>query len=350
MIISKTLKVYEKGNMIIFYDTTAGLMQAVPKGAARVYPFQAPDVGFRFVDIRSNKTIAQIADFAQVQDEAGAAWGATFLDALEALCLFFSEDTITTSAINSTIQSDADALVVRQLDFNLLVAEGLYQNRSVTVKDGINFDVDSGSVPQDLWDNGGTYTGFVTAPAAAELVVAGADTGTVFYFYLASATDTNYSFGSVAIAGAGTYPLGHNIYRCNFAYFVASTAVFNVGLMTIRHTATPANIFVTIPVGFSQSYCAAYTVPNGATAYIDRITTNLRSNVSGQADGYFYYDTPTESPRLRFPHEYSNQLYFDDIDFLIRLPSGTDIVPRITFSSANNLVPKISYRIILVLP
>jgi hypothetical protein len=253
-----------------------------------------------------------------------------------------------TSSLNSVIQADADATIVRPLDFNLMVAEGLYQNRNNTIKDGINFDIDALSVPEDLWDNGGLYTGFVAAPVAAQINVAGADTGTVFYSYMATATDTNYTFASIAVAGAGNYALGHNVYRCNFMYFVASTNVFNVSVITLRETATPTNIFVTIPIGLSQSYCAAYTVPFGATAYIDRITTNLRANTAGSCDGYFYFKPATESPRYRFPHEYNNQyVYFDDIDYLISIPSLTDIVPRITFSSANNLVAKISYRLIL---
>jgi hypothetical protein len=253
-----------------------------------------------------------------------------------------------TSSLTSVIQEDADSIIVRPLDFNMMVGEGLYQNRNNFIKDGINFDVDAGSVPEDLWDGGGAYTGFPAAPAAAELVVAGADTGTVYYAYLVSSSDTNYSFGSKAIAGAGTYALGHNIWRCNFMYFVASTKVFNVGQMTIRHTATPGNIFCVILAGLSQSFCAAYTTPASAYAYIDRITTNLRSNTAGQCDGYFYYDPLSESPRYRFPHEYnSNQLYFDDIDYLVRIPPQTDIMPRITFSSANNLVCKVSYRIVL---
>ena len=254
-----------------------------------------------------------------------------------------------TSSLNSVIQSDADAAIVRPLDFNLMVAEGLYQNRSATTKEGINFDVDTGSVPEDLWDYGGTYTGFPAATAAAECFVPGADTGTVYYAYLASSTDTNYTFGSVAIAGAGTYALGHNIWRCNFAYFVAADGVsLNVSQILIRHTATPANIFVSIPIGYSQSYCAAYTVPFGAIAYIDRITANLRFNTSGNCDGVFWYKPNGESPRYRFTHEYnSNGLYFDDIDYLISIPALVDFIPRVTFSSANNLVCKVSYRVIL---
>ena len=258
--------------------------------------------------------------------------------------------TALTSALNSVIQADADALLVRPLDFNLMVSEGLYQNRSATIKDGINFDVDSGSVPEDVTNEGGVYAGFPASPGAAEVVVAGADTGTVYYSYMATDTDTDYTFGSVAVAGAGTYALGHNIWRCNFAYFVKnSTTLLNVGDITIRQTAAPTTVFCVIPTGYSQTYCAAYTVPYNSAIYLDRITGNMRGSSTGSMDGVFWYRPYGESPRLRFPFELQyGTLYFDDIDYLIKIPARTDIVPRIQSSSANNLVAKVSYRIIKV--
>ena len=253
-----------------------------------------------------------------------------------------------TSALNSLIQSDSDATLVRPLDFNLMVAEGLYQNRTNTIKDGINIDIDTGTVPEDVTNEGGVYAGFPAAATAAEIVVAGADTGTVYYSYMATDTDTDYTFGSKAIAGAGTYALGHNIWRCNFAYFVASTTtVFNVGDITIRHTATPTNIFCVIGAGYAQSYCSAYTVPYNSSIYLDRISGTLRGSATGSLDGFMYYRPYNESPRLRFPFELQyGTLYFDDIDYLIKIPARTDIIPRIVTSSANNLYAKVSYRFI----
>lgn len=255
-----------------------------------------------------------------------------------------------TSALNSVIQADADAQLVRPLDFNLMTAEGLYQNRNNTIKDGVTTSISTGAVTQDVWTNGSVYTGFPTATSAGEIVVAGADTGTIYYSYMASDTDTDYTFGSKAIAGAGTYTLGHNIYRSNFAYFVATTTtVFNVGLITLRHTATPTNIFWQIPIGYSQTYCAAYTVPFGSSIYLDRINGNVRGSASGTLDGFFWYKPYGESPRLRFPFELQfGGLFFDDIDYLVKIPQRVDIMPRILTSSANNLVGKISYRFIKV--
>lgn len=259
-------------------------------------------------------------------------------------------DGILTSALNSTVYDDADAILVRPLDFNLMVAEGLYYDRNNTIKDGYTPVMSTGAVTQDLWTESGAYTGFVSSPGAAELVVAGADTGTVYYSYMATSEDLDYTFGSKAITGAGTYSLGHNIWRNNFAYFVSSSSTsFNVGKMTIRHTATPANIFVTIDAGRSQSYCAAYTVPYNSAVYIDRWQGAVRGGTSGSSDGFIWYRDYNSSPRYRFPFELQfGSLYFDDVDYLIKIPSRTDFIPRILNNSTNNLVCKFSYRLIKV--
>jgi len=261
----------------------------------------------------------------------------------------FGNYTALTSNLNSSIQSDADSLVVRPLDFNLMVSEGLYQNRNITIKDGLNLDIDTASVPEDMWDEGGVYTGFPTgATEEGQIVVAGADTGTVYYSYLESSESTEYVFLTKEIEGAGNYNLGHNVYRCNFMYFIAnSTTDFNVGKISLRHITTTANVFCTIPVGFSQSYCAAYTVPKGSQIFIDRFFGTVRGSASGSIEGYMWFRPFGESPRLRFPFEMNfGVLYFDDVDYTIRIPEKVDIVPRITFSSANNLSVKYSYRLL----
>jgi hypothetical protein len=266
----------------------------------------------------------------------------------------FGSQTALTSSLNSVIQADADAAAVRPLDFNLMVAEGLYQNRNNTIKDGFNIDIDTGSVPEDVTNEGGVYAGFPTgAVEAGQIVVAGADTGTVYYSYLASATSTDYVFGSKAVAGAGTYALGHNIWRCNFAYFVSnSPTTTNVSDITIRNTVTTTNVFCVIPTGYGQSYCAAYTVPFGSAVYIDRITGGLRGSSTGSLDGFFWYrESGGGGFRLRFPFELQyGGIYFDDVDYLIRIPSGVDFIPRIVTASANNLSAKLSYRLIKVTP
>lgn len=260
-----------------------------------------------------------------------------------------------TSVLNSAVQQDAAALVTRPIDFNLLVAKNLYEGHTANTKDALKGDVDAGSGLTDDLSNeliaGAAYTGFPASPVAAEIVVAGADTGTVYYSYMATDTDTDYTIGTKDVTGAGTYALGHNIWRCNFAYFVKnSTTAFNAGNITVQSVAGPGtNVFCRIDAGYGQSFCGAYTVPYNASVLIDRMSGTVRGAATGSMDGFFWYRPYGESPRLRFPFELQfGVLYFDDVDYLARIPARTDFIPRVVYSSANNLPCKFSYRLVRV--
>lgn len=258
------------------------------------------------------------------------------------------------SPLDSVINQDADATVVRSMDFNLMVAQNLYQNNSVTVKDGLNFAISTATTPQDLWTAGGTYKGFVTAIEACEIVVSANDIGTVVISRLETANSTDYTFVSVAINGAGTYSVPGSTWRSNFAVFIKSGAIgFNLGPIQLRQAVTTTNVFWTIPfnnsIGYSQTFCAAYTVPKGAVAHINNINGNMRGSQMGSLDGMWYYHKSTESPRYRFPFELQfGSQYIDPVDNIIRIDEQTDLMPRIIRSSTNNLEAKFSYRVILV--
>lgn len=255
-----------------------------------------------------------------------------------------------TNSLNSIIPQTFGATVTRPIDFNLMVAKRLYQGHEPTLKDGINTSISTGTTPEDIWGGGGTYTGFPLVIEQGQIVVAGADTGTVYYSYMASPDDESYTFGSFAVTGANTYNLGHNIWRCNYALFVGTGTSPNIGSITVRQATTTTNIFCQILAGQGQTFCAAYTVPKGHTAYFDRITGSIRGGNSGaSADMFFWWRRSSQTPLLRVPFVLNyGSLYFDDIDYLIDIPEGTDIIPRCTGVTNNNTVIHVSYRIIKV--
>lgn len=256
-----------------------------------------------------------------------------------------------TSSINSIISQNFDAQVVRPIDFNLMASKGLYEGHRPIRKDGIVDTTNSVSLasPDDVWELGGVYSGFPATTGTAEVIVAGADTGTIYYSYLAESTSTDYVFTSVAVSGPGTYALGHNVFRCNFMFFVASTRnTTNAGLITMQRTATPATTFCVISVGIGQSYCSAYTIPPTQESYLDRITGVIRGGTSASADGYFYFADYTTGYRLRYPFTVNfGGIYFDDSDFMDSIGGGVDIIPRI-IASTNNTEVGISYRVMQV--
>lgn len=252
------------------------------------------------------------------------------------------------STLNSIVSPTFPASVTRPMDFNMMVSKGLYQGHSMIIKDGITPAFNSAAVPQDLFGLAGIYTGFPAVEAAAEIVVAGADTGTIYYYYLSDATSISYTLGSVAVAGAGTYPLGHSVYRSNYMYFDNGTTI-NASLITMRLTATPATIFDVISAGYGQSYCAAYTVPQGRKCYIDRTTGSIRKNTGANGEGFFYWKESGRSPILRFPFILNQgSLFFDDQDYAVSIPEGTDFIPRITLNSTNGSVCAFTIRLLEV--
>lgn len=253
---------------------------------------------------------------------------------------------------NAQVQRDVDARVVRPLDFNLMVAEGLYEDIVPVFKEGVMPSTNAGSnLSLDITNMGtgnisGIYMGFpLGVGAAAEIVVVGADTGTVVYNYLETPTSLDYQTASIAVAGAGTYPLPHNVWRSNFSFFTNPGQTKNVSNIYMRHTATPTNIFWWINQNVGQSQCAAYTVPYKSRMYIDRFTGNMRGAAAGSVDGNIWWREYGMSPRDRFEFELQfGTLYFDDVDYLVPIPERTDFIPRVTYISNNNTIAKYTIR------
>jgi len=262
---------------------------------------------------------------------------------------YFGDYSQLTSSLESIVPQTFGASVTRPIDFNLMVSKGLYQGHQLTIKDGINPDIDTGSTPEDVWGGGGLYTGFVATAGNGELVVSGADTGTVFYSYMESPTDTTYQFASIAISGAGTYSLGHNVWRSNYMFFTNASTT-NVDNISMRLTASPSSIFGVILATHGQTFNSAYTVPQGHSVFFDRITGSIRGgNVGAYADCFFYYKEQGKSPILRLPFTLNfGSIYFDDVDYLIKFPAGTDFIPHIETVGNNNTSIHISYRILKV--
>lgn len=110
-----------------------------------------------------------------------------------------------------------------------------------------------------------------------------------------------------------------------------STTALNAGNITVQATGG-ANVFCRIDAGYGQTFCAAYTVPYQTSIYLDRLNGNMRGSSTGAMDGFFWYRPYGESPRLRFPFELQyGALFFDDIDYLNKIPARTDFIPRVVY-------------------
>lgn len=246
--------------------------------------------------------------------------------------------------------SNDEGLIVTPSSDDTEVAAGHYPDKTIINKFGKDFDVDSGSVPEDVWNGSTIYTGFPTgAPETLQAFSSSAlDTGTLTISYLPSFTSTDWLTASVTLQGTTPVSFGVSGVRVHFAQYHSGTDTgFNAGEITVRHTTTTANVFCLIPIGTSQTNVTAYTIPAGHVGIIKRVFARLRGATTGQVDCALWVRDFGDSPRLRRPFNVSTNDGFDETIYGgLVVHGGADIVVRITSASANNLSVIAGYDLI----
>jgi hypothetical protein len=145
---------------------------------------------------------------------------------------------------------------------------------------GRNDDVDTGTVPEDVWDGGGVYSGHPTgSPETIEVISSsGNDTSggtgaqTVRITGLKTNTSSIYETEDLTMNGAGGVTSINSWYRIiKTIVLIAGSTGSNVGTITVRHSVTTANVFDYIVPTYNESTSCVYTVPHNTTGYIDAI-------------------------------------------------------------------------------
>ena len=192
-----------------------------------------------------------------------------------------------TSVVGSTVQTDADALIVRGIPPAIEISGGLFEGYTVLNKWGRNSDIDTGT--EDVWEVGGLYTGQPTGSAETIQVFSASanDTsaGTGARTIRISGLDANNNEqsetltlnGTTAVASSNTY---NRVFRGEV--ITAGSGGSNAGVITCRHSTTTANVFFGILAGNNQTSVAAYTVPVSKTLYITDINFAM-SRANGSA-------------------------------------------------------------------
>jgi len=246
-----------------------------------------------------------------------------------------------TTSFNAVSTKDADAILVKSISDELLISSGLIAGFSVVNKFGRNTDIDTGSVPEDIWNGGGTYTGFPSgSPEEFEIFSSNAgDTGSITFTYLASNTSESYQQATVTLNGTTPVNTGITGYRMHTArYDSGSATTFNLGTITIRHRVTTANVFCVMPIGTSQTYVSGYTIPYGSIGVITRLFCRILSNTVSQVEGALFVRTNGHGPRLRRPFTVSNTDAFEERPYGgLRIEANSDLMVRIVTATANNL-------------
>ncbi len=241
------------------------------------------------------------------------------------------------------------------------LALGDYPGMEPGLKFGRNSDIDTGSVPEDVWNGGNVYTGqpLSFTPETVDVfsgdandTSAGTGARTLRLWGLKTEASTEYETEDIIFDGTSAVTSADTWWRVNRAkVLTAGSGGENAGVITIQATTTDTNVFAKIPAGYNQTQIAAYTVPAGKKAIWKsfRAAITRTSGAAGSAtvtvrvrepDGVFWAARTLElqTGSARDFTEFAGDVWL----------AGTDIKVRVEDVSDNNTVIDSSFGYILI--
>ncbi len=170
---------------------------------------------------------------------------------------------------------------------DLELALGNIAKQTVFERFGRNSDVDGA---EDVWNGGGTYTGFPPEIETLEIAssdaadtAAGTGARTVKIMNLLDSTGAVSPDVTVTLNGTTQVSLGALTYTraSSMRVLTSGSGGANAGTLTLRHTSQTSNIFAVMPIGLNKTAISAFTVPLGYTLYINE--RDIRVSRSGNA-------------------------------------------------------------------
>lgn len=240
-------------------------------------------------------------------------------------------------------------------DFSISVARGEVRGYAGTHKFGYNSDVDTTSTPEDVWDNGGAYPGFIAAADTVKVQSTstaddGDPAGTGAQKVKVFGVDSTWALQEeeVTLNGTSTVNLASQYLRV-FRMYVTDVGSGGVNAGTIILTDSSSNRLAQIGAGNGQTLMAIYTVPLGCTGYITQIDTSIGKQTSAYAEWDLQSRIDGESWRVRH-RDVTTQAGTTVVrlDPPITVPEKTDIRLRVTNVSANNTSVTSSFGIYCV--
>lgn len=238
---------------------------------------------------------------------------------------------------------DASSVHLKGMDFYTAVGLGLLTPnvRRVTGL-GNNPDVDTGTVPEDVWTGGGLYP-FMTAATSLEILsdsASDAAAGVGARTVLISGLDANYVEQSsvMTLNGITAVAVPVQYFRINqLMVLSAGSSETNVGTITVRDAGAGATRGL-IPTSTGMSRQAVYTVPAGHTLSIHSILGSLNRTVStNNVTIGFSFRSFTGVRRLTLEFSISDRTPYrhDGIPGIV-MAEKTDFSLRTTFTGGSN--------------
>jgi len=192
-----------------------------------------------------------------------------------------------TSSLNSTIQRDADATIVRPTDHYTDVAAGRVDGSAAFAKFGNIVGLTTSLTPVStagVYQTPTALTSLELVSSSASDTSAGAGARAVVVIGIgtdyAEVSETVVTNGTTAVALANQYYRVYRAYVSESGTYASASAASHVGTITLRVSgagATWAQIPLTGSFGLGQTGIAAYTVPAGKVLYIDAISFSVNS-------------------------------------------------------------------------
>lgn len=260
------------------------------------------------------------------------------------------------SPLNTIVSVDAMSTLTRQRTEESLTAEGVFDGRFIANSYGRNADVDTGSIPEDIWALGGVYTGFPTGSAETLDILSSsandAAAGTGMRTLRIIGLDANYDLqtedvtlnGATGVTTAGTWR------RVFMAYgLTAGSTGTNEGNITIQHTTTTANVFAYMLIGYGQTENSNYTIPAGYTGYLRSYSASVLNETANGTTIAIWCREFGGAVRLLRSFAVDNTFEYRSAPYGgIKLQEKTDFIFRALDVVADNANVSVSYDLVLV--
>lgn len=251
--------------------------------------------------------------------------------------------------------TDTNALLVS--DFRTEVVRGNVSGYTSYSKFGRNGTIDTGTTPEDVWGNGGLYTGQPSHASGAQTIqiVSSADSdasGSVgAWGVFIEGLNNQWQLDSEVLplngtSGTTSNKQWHRVFR---SHIIGEND--NDGTVTIRHSSTPANVFATIEAGLNQTAVAAFTVPSGFKGYMSglRISMARSANGTGSANVSLRSRDIGGVYRTREYYTITNSVPAQPaLDVPLSFEEMTDIIIRVENVSTSTTSVSANFDIILI--
>lgn len=234
-------------------------------------------------------------------------------------------------------------------DFTLEVASGRVPGYEVGRKFGRNTDIDTGSVPEDLWGGGGTYTGILSSAETLDVFSSdAADTaaGTGARTVQLVGLDANWEpqTETVTMNGTSTVVTSNTWLRCwRQRVITTGSGNTNAGQITVRPTTTTSAVMSQVQAGTGQSTILFYTVPADKKALFRQLKFNVEGSSSSSTEVRFQVQTRDNANggvlrTILYGFATRGFPYTEEAPFTEPISEKTDIWVRVTNVSNSNTI------------